>query len=1091
MTIIKRGFAVILAILTLACLPVLAQSISGELVGTIYDQTGATAPGASVVATNVGTGVTYSAESTSAGQYRISNLPVGTYKLRVTAKGFTPSELTNIVVDLNKTATANVTLQIGQTSTTVEVTALAATIDTTTAQVETSFSTKQLEDLPTASTGSGVINLSLLSAGVSSSGAVGVGTGPSIGGQRPRNNNFTIEGVDNNNKSVTGPLVGVPNDAVAEFSLLANQFSPEYGHSSGGQFNQVVKSGTNEFHGSVYEYLQNRNLNAADQQAVVNGTPLHPRYDQNRVGGTIGGPIRKNKLFFFGNMEYNPLGQASSGGAVFAPTADGYAKLAAIPGLNQTNLSILTQYMPATPAAVDPSATPAGAYPVVNGVTIPLGQLSFQAPNYTNAVNGLASIDYNISDKDSLRGRYIQNHVTTIDTAANLPAFFTTIPYHYYLATISEYHNFTPSLNNELRIGYNRYYNITGVGPQKFPGLDAFPNLDIDELNISIGPDGNAPQETIQNTYHGSDNVSWVKGAHTLKFGVDFRKLISPQTFTQRARGEYEWSTIALYLQDLYPDGIGERTVGNVVYYGDQTQTGLYINDDWKIKSNFTVNLGVRYERTTIPYSERLQSVNSLSSVPGLISFNEPKVQNLNFMPRIGFAWSPGRSGNTSVRGGFSMSYDQLFDNLGILSLPPQFQKTVDVGGLSGSNFLANGGISPNAPTGTLDQATARATTSGFIPDQKLPKAITWNFGVQHVFAQNYTVELRYLGTRGINLPIQDRINVQNVVNSSNALPLYTSAPSQATLDSLTSTLGSLQSSLNNGGNFLPAYLNAGFQSNIVGFMPLGNSTYHGLATQVNRRFSNGMQFVGAYTLSHNIDDSTAEVFSTWTTPRRVQDFQNIRTERASSALDHRQRFTFAMVYDLPFFKNSNWFMKNIVGNWEIAPIDTYETGTLATVQSARDANLNGDSAGDRVWINPAGTVNVGSNVRALKNSNGDTVAYLAVNPNARYIRVGAGQLPNGGRNTEHFMPINDIDLSLLKRLNFTERWKFEIGARFFNVLNHAQYTGGRLNDVASIGYTGTEVRNFLNPASTSFYRPDLVFSSNPRSLQISAKIIF
>jgi hypothetical protein len=310
-------------------------------------------------------------------------------------------------------------------------------------------------------------------------------------------------------------------------------------------------------------------------------------------------------------------------------------------------------------------------------------------------------------------------------------------------------------------------------------------------------------------------------------------------------------------------------------------------------------------------------------------------------------------------------------------------------------------------------------------------------------------------------------------------------------LNSLVSNLTKLSSAYNSGGFILPQYRNAGFESLITGFMPQGNSTYHGLATQVNRRFHNGMQFIGSYTWSHNIDDSTAEVFTTVTTPRRAQDAQNLRAERADSALDHRQRLTFAMVYDVPFFKRGSWFMKNVVGNWEIAPIVTYQTGTWATVQSAADANLNADTAGDRAVINPAGTAAVGSGVTSLTNSQGDVVAYLANNPNARYIQAQPGLLANGARNTEHLNPTDNIDLSILKRVNLTERFKLELAGRFVNFLNHPQYIGDRLSDVLSKGYTGAQVRNFLNPADTSFYRPDLVFSSNPRATTISAKIIF
>lgn len=1077
-----------------------AQSVSGELVGTIYDPTGAAVPNASIVATNVATGVRSSVVSSSTGGYRLGNLPVGVYAVKVSATGFSGAELKGVQVNLNLQATANVTLQIGESKTIVEVSGSAVTIDTTTAQVQSTFESRQLADLPVTSSGNGVLNLALLTAGVGTSGSVGAGIGPSVGGQRPRNNNFTIEGVDNNSKSVTGPLATIPNDAVAEFSILANQFSPQYGHSSGGQFNQGIKSGTNEFHGALYEYMNNRNLNAADQLSIVDGVEPHARYDSNRFGGNIGGPIKKNKLFFFFDYEYQATGQSGSGGQIFAPTTAGYAALANIPGINANNLGVLKQYMPAQSTAVDPSIS--GPYPIVGGVPIPLGQYSFLAPNFINYSTYVVSADYSINDKDQLRGRYIKNDYSSQDTAANLPSFWVPLKVPTYLATLTEFHNFTPGLTNEFRLGYNRLGQVYNVGSQKFPGLDQFPNITIDELGgANIGPDPNAPQMTVQNTYQLTDNVNWTKGAHNISFGMDAKKFISPQTFTQRQRGDYWYSSLNGYLMDQLPDVGVERNTGGNVYYGDQIQFGAYVNDSWKLRPNFTLNVGVRYERSTIPYGERLQTVNAISNVPGLISFGEPKVQNLNFAPRVGLAWSPGKSGNTSIRAGFGINYDQLFDNLGILSSPPQFQQTVTLLGLSGyDNFLANGGIKPNASSGTLSQADARMLTGGYIPDQKLPKSLQWNFGIQHVFHEDYTFEVRYLGSRGLNLPIQDRLNVQNVVNASNALPVYMSAPTQATLNGLTSVLSSadpskstLQSTFDNGGYFTPNYLNAGFQTPIVGFMPMGASTYHGLATQITRRFHNGLQFVGAYTYSHNIDDSTAEVFSTNTTPRRMQDFQNLQAERASSALDHRNRFTLATVYDMPFFKNGNWFMKNVVGNWEIAPVFTYQTGSWVTAQSAIDSNMNGDSAGDRTIINATGQANIGSGTTPLSNSNGEVVAYLVKNPNAGYIQTPKGAIANGGRNTFRLRPIDNIDATLLKRFALTERCKLEVGARFFNMLNHAQYTGSYLSDVGypANAYTAGSVKNFTNPSNVNFQRPDQIFSSNPRSIQLSAKFIF
>jgi hypothetical protein len=349
-------------------------------------------------------------------------------------------------------------------------------------------------------------------------------------------------------------------------------------------------------------------------------------------------------------------------------------------------------------------------------------------------------------------------------------------------------------------------------------------------------------------------------------------------------------------------------------------------------------------------------------------------------------------------------------------------------------------------------------------------------------------LESRYLGTRGIHLPVQAQLDRIPAVNAGNALPIYTTAPSQAALNGLTSTLAKLTaiSSLD------PAYSAAGFESTITSYQPWGNSTYHGWANQMTRRFSNGLQFVAAYTFSHNIDDSTAEVFSTYTTPRRPQNIRDLSADRASSALDHRHRFTYQVLYDTPWYKRSkNWAMKNLIGNWEIAPIYTYQTGTWYTVQSGVDSNLNGDSAGDRAAVIAGGNPDIGSGTTPLLNSAGATVAYLVNNPNAGYVAVPKGGLSTAGRNTMRMHPIDNIDATMAKNVGIGERYRLQFAGRFYNIFNHPQYVGGNISDVAPIGFTGTAVHNFTIP-STSLYNLDSqVFSSNPRSITISAKFIF
>lgn len=1123
MRLLKLQLGVWLATALVLSLPIFAQVTSGNITGTIYDQTGATIPGATIVAHNTATGIETNTTSTSAGDYRLENLPIGTYTITVTAPGFSKAETKNVNVQLNQTVTTNMKLVVGQSTTSVEVTESAVAIDTTTAQIQNTYEAKQLADLPSASggqAGSGVINLSLLNAGVTSSGGSGYGTGPSVGGQRPTNNNYTVEGIDNNSLSVTGPIVTVPNDAVAEFSILQNQFSPDFGHSSGGQFNEVVKSGTNEFHGAAFEYFQNRNLDAADNLNYVQGNPLHPRYDVNRFGGNFGGPIKRNKLFFFGDYEYNPVGQVAST-YYYAPTAASYSTLSKLPGINQTNLAEYQKYLGTAPVAADPATLPFGAPVLVapgpgsneslgtgvfaaspppgtpSPISIPVGQISSALPNFLNNEYGVASVDYNISDKDALRGRFILNRSGAIDTTGFPAVFFGITPVNAYMATLSEYHTFTPTLLNEFRLGFNRQnQNYPVFGDQSFPGLDQFPNINVYELNSGFGPDPNAPQYTIQNLYQLTDNVTWTKGNHSFKFGFDGWSSISPSSFTQRARGDYEWSFLSDYLYDNNPDGIAQRSFGNVTYYQNQQLYSFYANDNWKIKPNLTVNLGLRYEYLDLPLGEKAQSLNASASVPGLIVFNTPTTQKKNFMPRIGVAYSPGTSGRTSIRAGFGISYDVLYDNLGTLSLPPQLSTTADATGLDQTNFLKNGGLPPGTSVAVPEGADARAATSGFIPDQKRPEAYSWNFGIQHEFGGNYVFESRYVGTRGLFLPMQLQLNRQPTVTPSTALPVYFTAPSQAVLNSLPNTLAGITTNFNNGGFIVPGYLNAGFVAPITAFMPTGNSIYHGWSNQLTRRFSNGLQFQGSYTWSHNIDDSTDALNSTVLAPRRPMDSQDLRLERASSLLDYRNRIVLQMIYDVPYFKNSNWFMKNLIGNWEIAPVYIFQSGQHVTPQSLTDSNLNGDSAPDRVMINPNGNALVGTNTTPLTNSAGDVVAFLAADPNARFVAAPKGTLPDGGRSLLSLNPIDDIDLTLLKRFNITERFKLEFSVRAFNIFNHPQYVGGYLNDVYPTGYSqgsadGDLARSSINPNSSIFQQWSQAFSSNPRQMQLALKLVF
>jgi hypothetical protein len=1139
----------LLAVLLLMTGVVLGQATSGDLAGTVVDATGAVIPSATVVVTNVNTGVSTTTKGSASGEVRLSNLLPGDYNITVTAEGFSKAVAKDVRINLNKTSSMTFTLSTASSSQVVEVsTEAAVTLDATSTNLTQTFETRELAELPTATHGTqGVLNVSLLSPNVASTGGIGVGVGPSVGGQRPRNNNFMIEGVDNNDKALTGPLLYVPNDAVGEFSLITNQFSPEFGHSSGGQFTTNVISGTNKFHGVVYEYFQNRNLNA--ENAPAGQKVPNPPFDDNRYGVQVGGPVLKDKLFFFANFERQTTIKQQQG-FVCVPTTAGIALLNAQAGalnLNANNLAQYTKYTPAVAQQVggdgqptdvacfnqsggaqtaaifsDTSATNVIPYDansgqgVVHGsvgrVNIPLGNYQITGGNSNIRKALTTSGDWTISPKDNLRLRYLYNTNPQTDVNAALPEFDQPEPFRYHLVALSEFHTFSPNLTNEVRVGFHRYDNSVPSGPFSYPGLDAFPNITIfDQNQLDYGPDSNAPQSTIENVYQFTDNILWTKGKHTFTVGFDGRKAISPQTFTQRQRGDYEYDYLTEYLHDLAPTSFGERSTGNAVYYGDQTAFYGYANDTWRATPKLTLNYGLRYEFTSVPVGEREQQLNSAASVPGLVQFSAPQPQYKNFNPRIGINYAPDQ--NTTIRAGFGMAQDVLFDNLGTLSFPPQLSATNDVGGVGqpavGSpNFLTNGGLPsgsgftafPGTPAGLAAQ---RAATAAFLPNQVLPYAETWSLGVQHVFGANYTAEIRYLGSRGIHLATQDQINIQPRVNAANQLPTTLTGPTSIVTGPNATTLLALQ----NLSDIVPAWNTAGaaFTSRITSYQPYSSSNYNSGSLSLQRRFQHGFLLNAAYTFSKTLDDATAEVFSTVLTPRRPQDSQNVAGDYSRSALDRTHRLTVASVYDLPYFKHSSWLVKNIVGNWEASPIYTYESPEYATVLSGVNSNLNGDSAGiDRPIVNPNGVKGTGSGVSGVYSTTlagrcdagvtqcpANLVGYVANNPNAYYIQAGLGTLPTASRNTLPIRPINNFDLALIKRVNFNDRIAFQFQAQAFNVLNHPQYLPGSLNGVQTDTTAAALSTAFQTVSSPLFNHPEQIFNANARGMQLAGKITF
>jgi carboxypeptidase family protein len=1110
------------------------QTTTGSVRGVVTDPNGAVVSGAKVTLTRKSTGGTQTVQTANSGQFEFTNLqPADDYSVSVEAENFKNVTLTDVRVSVNQSTDLPVQLSPGQVTEIVTVTAGGVElVDTTSANLSKAFSSRQVVELAQTTAGpagspAGVNNLALLAPNVSSSGGVGVGTGGSVGGQRPRNNNFMVDGVDNNDKSVTGPQSYISPEEVAEFTLLQNQFSAEFARSNGGNFLTVTKSGTNDVHGTGYGFFRNRYLNALDTiqknagvtRDKADGDLFMPRSDYFRGGFNIGGPFPiphfgeggpaiisgRDKFYFFTSYERVQTGSAASAGGIVTPTAAGFATLATIPALSANNLSAFNNFVPVAP--VNDQGTIS-----VLGRSIPVGSVSFAAPNFFKQNHAVINLDYLQSSATQHHVRFTFTNGADIDNTANLPVFFIAIPSKQRLFSYTLVHNFSDRVINETRLAFRRSSQNFPVPNITFPGLTVFPNITLDDLGLNIGPDPNAPQFGIENNYQIVDNLTWIRGNHTFKFGGDFRWIISPQSFSQRVRGDYEYLSTEQFLLDLAPDAFGERNAGNNIYYGNQKVLYAFAQDDWRIRPNFTMNLGVSYSYQQVPLGARTsQPLNAISTVPGLLEFNEPKAQTKNFAPKVGFAWSPdykegllgrifGSGGKSSLRAGFSMGYDYIFDNLYILSNPPQLQQTNDVDTTlpATPNFLANGGL-PDTPVAITDPDVARENTGAFIPDQEIPYSLTWTGSYQRQFGANWSFEARYVGTRGVHLLSQNRINRQAKVAPEDGrpgLPTFLSAPSQATLDALTLDL----TQINARSSFVPRYAAAGFNgASVVAFLSDGNSTYHGGSVQVTRRLANGFQLTGAYTLSHLIDDTTAEVFSTVLSPRRVEDFQNLRRERATSALDHRHRFVTSMIYELPWFSKSSGFTKLLLGGFSVAGTYTYETGERITIRSGNDANLNGDNAGDRAIFNPSGTEGVGSGVTPLCRGTGSctaighgpVVAYLANNPNARYIQTGDGAQSNIGRNSFLLPPINNVDLSIFKNFRIGESKFIQVRADFFNALNHPQYVPGSVNSVDPVGTTGLTTLNQVTPLTLDFLNPSAVLSSNPRVIQLAARFNF
>ncbi len=1110
-----------------------AQRLDGTLRVTVTDGSQASIEDAKVTVTNEESGVSKETSTSSAGTYVFPSMLVGRYTITVEKTGFKKAVQKGINLSSNQVTEATIILELGSVSAVVEVEAAADLVQTQSSEINTSFTGQVVNNLPVNTLGGDVKEFAVFVPGTTTQQGGVLGSGGSIGGNRPRFNGFNIDGVDDNRIDVNGPVQPVIQESIAEFTLLTNQFSAEYGHSAGGIFNVITKSGTNSWHGAAWENNRNRNYDAADnlQKArIQSGQATNlDRFDYNRFGASIGGPIKHDKLFIYGAYEFQNEGLASSGASVTMPTAAGLAQLQAL-NPNSAVSAILAQF-PLAPASNGlahcntGTSDPVASFACVNGQAIDVGTFQSVAPAYSNqhdfTVNGDASIG-----KHQLRGRFLYDRLRLpqVNPVQPQAQFTGSQSVDARKGLFTDAWSISSRWINEFRASVSRLNGPNLTVPGSFSN---FPNVEIDEFGSNVGPFSLSPQGYVQNIYQLSDALTYVRGKHTFKFGVEGRKYIAPTNDLPRARGEWDYATLDSFINDLVPDGANGalRGAGSGTVADNYNAFYTFVQDDWKLTPRLTLNLGLRYEYTGVPRAEGDQALNAISNDPALgLIFRKPRPDKNNVGPHVGFAWDPRGNGKWAVRGGAQISYDVVPNNFAINSLPPQLQTeqspavTCSLPGApawcgTGTGFLAGGGLlQVNVPPAT--QADARAATANLIPDHVAPKVITWSLGVQHELFRNSSIEVRYVGTRGISLPVQQRLNSASAFDPRFPGGGITPLPTYVNPSDVPTAIAAPASTLADFENFNTHPLAVdGFFGNMTTFPPSGSNVYHGGSVDFQHRFSKGLYFRTNYTFSKNIDNATNELFSSFVNPRRSQDGFNFPGERGLSALNNSHKFAMTWVYDFPNISTGNGFLKAVAHGWELNGSYLAETGQPVTALSGVDSNRNGDSAGDRTVFNPAGVGLTGTGVNFVCNAgtggatsivsdpsncgtgdDSNIVGYAAIDPTARFIQAGVGARATTGRNTIITPGLNIWNVGAFKTTKLTERFSLQFRAETFDTFNHRNFSIGLpSNNGALDANTNTNPLNggYIFVTSGASFLNSHLFNGGSRTMELGLKLVF
>ncbi|MFL6228053.1 MAG: carboxypeptidase regulatory-like domain-containing protein [Pyrinomonadaceae bacterium] len=1067
----------------IACAPLAAAQVTtGALQGVVKDPNGAVVSGAAVKVTNVDTGNARETTTNEEGFYRVTNLTPGSnYTVEVTAQGFSSQRAEHVAVRLATENSADIQVSVGGSNVTVDVTGNSEQIlQTTQNQLSTSYSPAQLTQLPF--NGGAIDNLALLTPGITTPGDTDFanGVGISANGNRGRSNNFQIDGQDNNDNSVAGPALFLTNtEAVGELQVITNNFSAEFGRNSGAQINAITKPGTNNFHGALFAFNNNAALDAAtkgqevarqsyqfltskgfSQFAGLANRRLDP-FTNNRFGGAIGGPIKRNKAFFFATYQGDRLrGEAQTnnlGSSTFtlAPESIRLAAQAGYPGaqilLNNgvgggpafaqgagqffiapPVLDVNGDGIPDTLAfsAAGVAATGGATYNTANNLS-PAVQINLngvQTPLY--AGEGVRVVrtdndhdqfitreDINLTNRDTLSLRYIFDRNTfPIATGRFLAGALFDVPSKNNNLGATYTRTISSRMVNEARFAFSRLDVKFGdpAGPKPAPGFTLSGNADFSgDIGLTFGTQNTFPQSRTVDTYQWQDTISQTVGNHALKYGADIRYQKVNNFFLPNFLGTYTFvgsnpysssanansgsvpatfpgvaggtgPVFSFPASDFGPNtsraGFRATTfenlllsrpttvnfaLGNPNILTKQNDFFFFVQDDWRVRPNLTLNLGLRYEVSTTPFNPIIDQVNAREADPSTAIFNTSfplstrtatrlPIDKNNFGPRVGFAWTPNwdalgerfTNGRTVIRGGFGVAYDPSFFNivLNTVTAAPfaaagTFQQTPGAPGSVSYPFLPSTTAQLNLTPGTNGGDPRLFNQTIVDSDFHNPYTLSYNFGIQQELWKNTVLEVRYVGSRivGQFQTINGNPDVRALNRAAYCLGLDPGAFSAGNVvgtapasnaAACTSTGISVAGGFNN-------FLVGGATTNGNGRLDPthgitrlrtngATSTYNGMQLRFDTRLSNSLSANFNYTLSKTIDNSS-EIFATGAGGQGASDPQNpfdgSRGERGLSAFHQKHVSTSNFIYDLPWFKEQKGFVGHALGGFQLSGI--------------------------------------------------------------------------------------------------------------------------------------------------------------------------